>query len=127
MNRPNRWEVLERHEKPQHRTIALDEHMPIDYRMPRAGQLTKSALMILGMRGNICRERVAAILEVVPGVMDVDVNLHRARATIVHQPSCTMAHLTLAVERQGYGVAATARSPRLFSRPSVPLPAAADV
>jgi copper chaperone CopZ len=79
--------------------------------MRRTSGLTKSVFMILGMRGNACRERVAAALELVPGVKDVDVNLHRARAAIVHQPTCTITDLAQAVVRQGYGVSVAERGP----------------
>ena len=83
--------------------------MPIDQQAPRVCRLTKSVLMILGMRGNACRERIAAVLELVPGVMDVEVNLHRARAAVVHHPPCTVASLMRAVAGQGYRVAAAGR------------------
>ncbi len=71
-------------------------------------------LLIAGMRGNGCRERIARALAIVAGVKDVDVNLYRARATISHEPPCGAADLVRAVVRAGYGAALAANggSPR---------------
>lgn len=52
------------------------------------GALQHTVLLIAGMRGNVCRERMAVALQAVPGVRSVDVSLYRARATIVHDPKC---------------------------------------
>ena len=65
---------------------------------------TRTVLPIMGMRDNRCRERVAEALEAVAGVRDVDVNLHRARATILHERSCSLNDLVSAIVRAGYGV-----------------------
>jgi cation transport ATPase len=61
-------------------------------------------LLIMGMRDNACRERIAAALEAVAGVVDVDVNLHRARAAIVHEAHCAPAELVRSVIQAGYAV-----------------------
>jgi CBS domain-containing protein len=58
----------------------------------------------MGMRDNTCRERILGILKAMAGVQDVDVSLHRARATIVHVPPCSLEDLVGVVVRAGYGV-----------------------
>lgn len=58
--------------------------------------------MIAGMRDNACRQKIAESLESIAGVKDVDVNLYRARATIVHEPPCVAAELMLTIEKAGY-------------------------
>jgi copper chaperone CopZ len=63
---------------------------------------TRTVLMIAGMRDNACRQKIAEALESMPGVQDVDVSLHRSRATIVHEPPCVTAKLMLTIERSGY-------------------------
>jgi copper chaperone CopZ len=67
-------------------------------------------LLIMGMRDNACRERIAAALEAVAGVIDVDVNLHRARAAILHEMCCSADELVRTVVQAGY--AATPTRPR---------------
>jgi copper chaperone CopZ len=62
-------------------------------------------LLIMGMRDNACRERIAAALEAVVGVMDVDVNLHRARAAILHERCCSSDELVRTVVKAGYEAA----------------------
>ncbi|MCC6678914.1 MAG: heavy-metal-associated domain-containing protein [Phycisphaerales bacterium] len=54
------------------------------------------------MRGNGCRERIAAALQAVPGVRSVDVSLYRARATIVHDRRCDVSELFRATLNTGY-------------------------
>jgi copper chaperone CopZ len=66
-------------------------------------------LLITGMKDNACREIVTEVLESVNGVNAVQVNLVRASAVVVHEPSCTSADLIAAVGRRGY-VAAIASS-----------------
>lgn len=63
---------------------------------------TRTVLLIAGMRGNHCRERIVAALESAAGVKSVDVNLYRARATILHDPSYAVAELIRAVLGAGY-------------------------
>jgi copper chaperone CopZ len=63
---------------------------------------TRTVLVITGMRSNACRERIAEVLEKTPGVEDVDVNLHRARAMVVHQRWCSPSDLIRAVVCAGY-------------------------
>ena len=62
----------------------------------------RTRLLIHGMRDNTCRESVVQALQNVPGVQDVHVNLYRAQAVIIHQPSCAAADLIEAVDRLGY-------------------------
>lgn len=62
----------------------------------------KAVLMITGMRNNDCRERVAEALGRVRGVMQVDVSLLRARATVLHEPGCEPDLLMRAVGEAGY-------------------------
>lgn len=65
----------------------------------------RTELLIYGMRANACRERVAEALRAIEGVGDVDVNLYRARAVVVHDALCTPARLAAAVTRAGFGAA----------------------
>jgi copper chaperone CopZ len=67
--------------------------------------VTRTELLIAGMQDNQCREAIAAALELVDGVKEVDVNLYRARATIIHASPCTVADLITAVARAGFGAA----------------------
>ena len=54
------------------------------------------------MRDNRAREKVADQLERVSGVIQVDVNLYRAQAVIMHSPSCVPSDLVRAVVNAGY-------------------------
>jgi len=63
---------------------------------------TKTTLLIAGMRGNECRERIARALELVPGVVEANVNLYRARASVLHTRSCNPATLVSAIAQYGY-------------------------
>jgi Cu+-exporting ATPase len=65
-------------------------------------ELISTVLHISGMRDNACRETVLKALEAIEGVLDVDVNLYRARATIAHRGACQRASLMRAVMRAGY-------------------------
>ncbi len=69
--------------------------------MAEAGTVS-TTLLIAGMRDNQCREHVAAILSRLAGVREAAVNLHRARATVVHDPACEPASLARAVVQAGY-------------------------
>lgn len=64
--------------------------------------IARTVLVIMGMRDNGCRERVAETLEEVAGVQEVDVNLFRARAVVLHLRSCSRGALVGAVECAGY-------------------------
>lgn len=66
---------------------------------------TTTALTIIGMRGNDCRERIAELLQAIEGVKDVDVSLHRGRAVIVHEVRCPSGDLVWALMVAGYGAA----------------------
>lgn len=68
----------------------------------------RTTLLVTGMRDNTCRERVAAALEAVAGVREVDVNLFRARATVVHTAACGPADLIRALVAAGYGASPAA-------------------
>ncbi len=58
--------------------------------------------MIAGMRDNACRRKIAEAIRSIPGVHDVDVNLYRASATIVHNCFCDVTELQQTVEKIGY-------------------------
>ena len=58
--------------------------------------------MIAGMHGNQCREKVAAALESVAGVKDVDVNLYRAQAVVLHERRCKADELARVIAACGY-------------------------
>ena len=66
---------------------------------------TRTVLLLVGMRDHRCRERIAHALGSVAGVREVDVNLYRALATVVHGPPCGAAALLRAVRGTGYGAA----------------------
>ena len=68
----------------------------------------RTVLLVAGMKNSACRAVVAAALEAVRGVLDVDVNLIRARATVSHGAGCETADLVGAVRRAGYGAAVEA-------------------
>jgi copper chaperone CopZ len=68
----------------------------------KSGPPRSTVLLIAGMQGNRCRERISAALEAVPGVQSVDVNLYRAQATITHKPSCERSELFRATLNAGY-------------------------
>lgn len=61
-----------------------------------------TVLNVLGMRNNSCRERVADALGRVQGVKEATVSLIRARAIVVHEPTCEPAELVRAVQSAGY-------------------------
>lgn len=72
---------------------------------------TTTVLMITGMRDNACRETIVEAIESITGVKDVDVNLYRSRATIVHEPPCVAAELVRTVERAGYAAELARKEP----------------
>lgn len=80
-------------------------HQPARPEANGAAVRTRTALAIIGMRGNGCREAVFEALEATAGVEDVDVNLHRARAMVVHRRSCLSIDLVRAVVGAGYDAA----------------------
>ena len=71
---------------------------------------TVTVLLIIGMKGPSCRQAVMDALESVPGVVDVEVNLFRARASISHDLSCSLDALVRAVMTAGF--AASHEAPR---------------
>jgi copper chaperone CopZ len=74
-------------------------------------------LVIMGMRDNACRERVAEALGQIDGVLSTNVSLIRARATVVHEPPCDAAQLVWTVVNAGYGAALETRPPDEAARP----------
>ncbi|HVZ93395.1 MAG TPA: heavy metal-associated domain-containing protein [Phycisphaerales bacterium] len=58
--------------------------------------------MLIGMRGNSCREKIMEALRGVPGVKDVNVSLIRARAVVICEPTCGAVELIEAVKDAGY-------------------------
>lgn len=67
--------------------------------------VTRTVLLITGMRNNSCREAVAEALSIVSGVREVHVTLYRAWATVTHEASCAPRDLIDAVARAGYTAA----------------------
>jgi copper chaperone CopZ len=61
-----------------------------------------TVLVIVGMRDNGCRERIADALGRVDGVEDVTVSLIRCSATVIHDGACDPAALARAVRQAGY-------------------------
>ncbi len=64
---------------------------------------TRIVLLVIGMRSNSCRERVAESLKRTKGVKDVSVSLIRARAVVVCEPPCCAEDLIHAISKAGYG------------------------
>jgi copper chaperone CopZ len=62
---------------------------------------TRTVLLVAGMRGQHCRDRLTHEIESVAGVLNVEVNLYRARATIFHGGQCGVTELLQAVVRSG--------------------------
>jgi copper chaperone CopZ len=75
----------------------------VDTASPNKAGSVRTTLLVAGMRTPMCREQLAAALEGVPGVREVQINLYRAHAVIEHAPSCDRASLVRAVEKAGYG------------------------
>jgi copper chaperone CopZ len=71
-----------------------------------------TVLLIAGMRDNRCRERIAAILSGLAGVKETFVNLHRASATVAHDPACDPMTLARAVAVAGYRATPAQPTPR---------------
>ena len=65
--------------------------------------VTRTVLNVIGMRDNACRERISEALAAIDGVEEVDINLHRARARILHTLPCRPADLVSAIVEAGYG------------------------
>jgi copper chaperone CopZ len=70
--------------------------------VPGQTDATMTVLLIRGMKGNECRERIVATLEGVRGVREADVSLQRARAVVLHDAACNAGDLIEAVARAGY-------------------------
>lgn len=64
--------------------------------------IRKQILFVSGMRSNLCRERMIALLDCVDGVIDVSVSLFRARAVVLFTPPCNTDSLVRAAELAGY-------------------------
>ncbi|MCC6428953.1 MAG: cation transporter [Phycisphaerales bacterium] len=59
-------------------------------------------MLITGMKDTRCRQKITDALEAVAGVLDVNVNLFRANATVCHAQTCSPDRLIAAVARVGY-------------------------
>jgi len=62
----------------------------------------RTLLLVSGMRDNHCRECVASVIESMKGVEEVDVNLFRATAAIVHHAACSPEDFVRALSLAGY-------------------------
>lgn len=62
----------------------------------------RSTLLVAGMSCGSCRQHVAAALQAVPGVTQVQVDLAAARAVVVHGPAVTPDTLVQAIVAAGY-------------------------
>jgi copper chaperone CopZ len=76
-----------------------------------SGSTRSTVLLIAGMQGHRCREKISAALEAVSGVQNVDVNLYRAQATITHDPSCQRSELFRATLNAGFNASLPGESP----------------
>jgi len=56
-----------------------------------------SVFMLFGVFGEEAREAVVRELDEVPGVNEVDVNMYRAEAIVMHDGRCTASGLAAAV------------------------------
>ncbi len=65
-------------------------------------KVSRTVLLVQGMKDNRCRETVAEALEAVEGVSEVEVNLYRGRAVVVHALTCDPEDLARAVKDLGY-------------------------
>jgi copper chaperone CopZ len=65
-------------------------------------EATRTVLMIVGMKGNNCRERLIRYLEAVPGVREAAVSLYRSQAIVSHERTCEVVNLMEAVEGAGF-------------------------
>lgn len=75
----------------------------------------QTTLLIAGMHDNACRERVVTAIQGVPGVVDAEVSLYRAQATVTHLPRCEPADLVAAVVRAGFDAKLAERVVRLLN------------
>lgn len=64
--------------------------------------MSRTVLLIMGMRDASCLQVVSAALESVPGVVAVDVSLFRSQATVIHVKGCQRKDLLTAVGQAGY-------------------------
>ncbi|MBS0196494.1 MAG: heavy-metal-associated domain-containing protein [Planctomycetes bacterium] len=81
--------------------------------------VTRTVLLVAGMHDNDSREEVARAVERLGGVQQVNVNIYRARAVVLHEPPCTVADLLHAVTEAGYS-AVHQESPELAVGADVP-------
>lgn len=65
---------------------------------------SRTRLLVHGMKGNEDREVVMDSLAAVEGVMEVEVNLFRSHAVIVHDASCDVRTLANSVTQAGFQV-----------------------
>ena len=86
----------------RHHSLARREATPAATQRNMPTRTKRTVLKIAGMHGNKCRENIAASLDSVPGVEDVEVNLYRAEAVITHAPPCDPDSLIRAVTACGY-------------------------
>jgi CBS domain-containing protein/copper chaperone CopZ len=82
--------------------VAEGKHNPSVRTGAMRPECTRTVLLLRGMRGSSCRDRVAAALERVPGVTQVDVNLYRAAAVVAHDTGRNAQDLVAAIQSLGY-------------------------
>jgi cation transport ATPase len=88
-----------------------------------SSEVTRTLLLIAGMRDNGCRERVAEALEKVTGVKNVHVNLYRARAEIIHDSQSHTTDFITAVTGEGYGAELPTQTGTQAIKTARPVPA----
>ncbi len=71
---------------------------------------TRTRLLVIGMRDNAGREAVVEALSSIVGVVECEVSIFHARATIVHMPPCEVSALVGAVERVGFRASPVSRA-----------------
>lgn len=62
----------------------------------------RTVCLLYGCQCHACCDRIERALRGVDGVRSVRVNLYKATATVEHDESCLLEHLTAAIERIGY-------------------------
>jgi copper chaperone CopZ len=72
---------------------------------------TRTVLLLAGMRGIACGQKIASALGGVSGVNSADVDFWSARATVIHGPDCNASQLIRAVVAAGYAASLAGTAP----------------
>ncbi len=75
-------------------------------------RIVRTELLVTGMHGNACRERLEEALRAIAGVEEVEVSLHRGWASILHGAWVARVDLVNAVRRVGCAAEGIPDTPR---------------